>query len=80
MNTIHDKLYVFFDSFNFTTTLIYIFQFAQSTLTTSWVLSVYRRRTFGSRQVRQPSVAEHKAGKNISIGVDAEFARQVYWR
>lgn len=80
MNTLHCESYVFFNSFDFTTTFIDIFQFAQSTLTTSWILSVHRCRTFGSRKVRQPSVAEHKAGENLSISVDAEFAGQVYWR
>jgi len=58
----------------------FIFQFAQSTLTTSRILSVHRRGTSGSRQVRQQPVAEHQAGEKLHISIDAKVVGQVYRR
>jgi len=58
----------------------FVFQFAQSTPTTSRILSVHRRGTFGSRQVRQQPVAEHQTGEKLHISIDAQVVGQVYRR
>lgn len=60
--------------------IYFIFQFAQSTFTTSRILSVHRRGTSGSRQVRQQLVAEHQAGEKLHISVDTEVVGQMYRR